>query len=308
MAESKPIKVCLTNKGEDTETPWAHDLGPAPNGSLAGSRLVRLVNVPFMHAKPTWGDAIIVSPAGGDRPLTWDRAGTPWKQISTRIVEDGGRWAMIVDYAPHKGTDGTKAFAELTAACQGQHVVCEGAWDPRNGEPGRAFFAVPKELSAEKLMDILRAARLPLDLIQIHPEPKKRETAPVSTGPAGTKKVKTGSVPVQKLATETSITVEAPTTRASKTTAKASPVPKPPAKPSNTSAAKPAPPNAKAPAKPAAKAAPAVKAAAKIAKAAKAAPAAKAGSKTASAKPLVKAAGRKPAKTTPSTKKPAKKK
>src|SRR5205085_12393659 len=56
-AKPKTIKVCLTNRGEDSETPWAHDLGAAPGG-----RKVRLVNVPFLHAKPTWGDVIVVAP------------------------------------------------------------------------------------------------------------------------------------------------------------------------------------------------------------------------------------------------------
>jgi hypothetical protein len=53
MAKPKPIKVRLTNQGKDTETPWAQDLGPAPGPS--GSRKVRLINVPFMHAKPKIG-------------------------------------------------------------------------------------------------------------------------------------------------------------------------------------------------------------------------------------------------------------
>ena|GEM_PF-4577000 len=45
------IEVCLTNEGEDRKTPRAFDLGPAPGPmrSLKG----QLVNVPFMHAKPT---------------------------------------------------------------------------------------------------------------------------------------------------------------------------------------------------------------------------------------------------------------
>ena len=106
MTEAKLIKVCLTNKGEDTETPWAHDLGPATGPS--GSRKVRLVNVPFMHAKPTWGDTIVVSPVREGYP-TWDRDGVPWKEISSRIVQDGGRWAMIVDYAPRGDVSGDEA-------------------------------------------------------------------------------------------------------------------------------------------------------------------------------------------------------
>src|SRR6266542_1789314 len=108
MAKPKLIKVCLTNQGEDTETPWAEDLGPAPGP--AGARKVRLINVPFMHAKPTWGDTIVVTPTEDGYP-TWDRAGMPWPQIGTRLADDGGRWAMIVDYAPHPGAD--DAFGEL---------------------------------------------------------------------------------------------------------------------------------------------------------------------------------------------------
>src|SRR5687768_3683495 len=95
----KMIKVCLTNQGEDVETPWAHDLGPA--SGPPGARKVRLINVPFMHAKPTWGDAIVVLPVEHGLP-TWDRNGTPWATIATRIEQDGGRWAMIIDYAPHR--------------------------------------------------------------------------------------------------------------------------------------------------------------------------------------------------------------
>src|SRR5512135_3100314 len=96
----KTIKVCLTNRGEDSETPWAHDLGPATGKK--GSRRVRLVNVPFLHAKPTWGDVIVVSPVEDGLP-TWDRDGAAWKDIGKRIAEDGGRWAMILDYTPHPG-------------------------------------------------------------------------------------------------------------------------------------------------------------------------------------------------------------
>ncbi|HVK88287.1 MAG TPA: hypothetical protein VM513_29405 [Kofleriaceae bacterium] len=335
MVESKPIKVCLTNKGEDTETPWAQDLGPAPASAPVGSRIVKLVNVPFMHAKPTWGDTIVVSPTGNEQPLTWDRSGTPWKQISTRIVEDGGRWAMIVDYAPHAGADVQDAFQALTRACEGQRVVCEGAWAPREGEPGRAYFAVPKEVSAEKLMDILRAASLPLDLIQIHPEPKKREPAP-ATGNGAAKKIKAGAIPVEKLA-EPAPADEAPTSRAPKATGKAAAAKAAPAKAAPTKAAPAkAAPTTKAPSRAAAapakaapakaapskaapsKAAPTTKAPSRAAAspskaaAAKAAPA-KAAAKSLPAKKPTKASSasgsaKKPAAKTPAAKKPAGKK
>ena len=173
MAKPKLIKVCLTNQGQDTETPWAHDLGPAPGPS--GSRKVRLINVPFMHAKPTWGDTIVVTPLDDGGFPTWDRDGVPWPQISTRIVEDGGRWAMIVDYVPHP--DAKDPFGALAHACAEHDVVCEGAWGPRGTEPGRVYLAVKNELGDVALMAGLRGANLPCELLQIHPEPTIRPRA-----------------------------------------------------------------------------------------------------------------------------------
>lgn len=169
-APAKTIKICLTNRGADSETPWAQDLGPAPG--IKGGRKVRLVNVPFLHAKPTWGDVVVVSPAQDGMP-TWDRQGVPWKNIATRIVEDGGRWAMIVDYVPPAAdASGDAAFRALSAACQELDVVCEGAFGPRNGSPGRAYLAATNARSADDVMQRLAAARLPCDLAQIHPAPE----------------------------------------------------------------------------------------------------------------------------------------
>ena len=168
MAKQKPIKICLTNQGRDTETPWAEDLGPVPG--QRGSRRVRLINVPFMHAKPTWGDVVVVSPVDDGFP-TWDRDATPWPKIGTRIAEDGGRWAMIVDYAPHP--DANDAFESLAYACAEHEVVCEGAWGPENGTPGRVYLAVKNEMTDGELMKRLRAASLPCELVQIHPPPSK---------------------------------------------------------------------------------------------------------------------------------------
>jgi hypothetical protein len=172
MAKSKPIKVCLTNAGKDSETPWAEDLGPAPGRK--GARRVRLINVPFMHAKPTWGDVIVVTPVADGLP-TWDRGGTPWAQINTLIAEDCGRWAMIVDYVAHP--DSKDVFNELARVCAEHDVVCEGAWEARDGDPGRVYLAVTGELTDEGLMARLRASKLPCELIQIHPEPQARPAA-----------------------------------------------------------------------------------------------------------------------------------
>ena len=180
-AAPKTIKICLTNRGEDSETPWAQDLGPAP-GEKKGSRKVRIVNVPFLHAKPTWGDIVIVQPVDDGLP-TWDREGVPWKSIHTRIVEDGGRWAMIVDYKPGAGdATGDVAYRAVATACEAADVVCEGAFGPNGATPGRAYLAPRHETSAEDVMKKLLAAALPCELIQIHPPPaapaKPKEPAP----------------------------------------------------------------------------------------------------------------------------------
>ena len=141
VSEPPMIKVCLTNQGTDTETPWAQDLGPAPGPT--GSRKVKLANVPFMHAKPTWGDTIVVTPVGDGFP-TWDRGGVPWKEIASKIAHDGGRWAMIVDYVPTSGTPDADAYQALSKQCESQNVVCEGAWGPRTPSPAASTSRCPR--------------------------------------------------------------------------------------------------------------------------------------------------------------------
>lgn len=173
-ARSKQIKICLTNDGADVETPWAEDLGPV--AGRKGARKVRLVNVPFLHAKPTWGDVIVVEPVDEDGFLTWDRGGIPWAKVGTRIHEDGGRWAMIVEYEPHPGDDtGAAAFRAFAKACANLEIICEGCVGPRNGKPGRAYLAVPRELTDPQVMTKLRGESLPCELVQIHPAPAKRK-------------------------------------------------------------------------------------------------------------------------------------
>jgi hypothetical protein len=186
VPEPKTIKICLTNQGEDAETPWAHDLGPA--SGPRGSRKVRLANVPFMHAKPTWGDVIVVSPVE-DGFLTWDRDGVSWAKLATRILEDGGRWAMIVDYRPARGTSAARAFDALAHACAELDMVCEGAWEPRGGDAGRVYLAVKRGTSDTAVMNHLRRAELPCTLAQIHPTPpKKAKPKPAKKKPVAAKK------------------------------------------------------------------------------------------------------------------------
>ena len=180
---AKPIKVCLTYGGAATGTPWAEDLGPAPGPS--GSRRVRLLNVPFLHAKPTWGDVIVVSPVVRGLP-TWDRRGVPWAKLPARIAEDGGRWAMIVDYVPHEDTAPAAACRALEAACADEGVICEPAWLARPGHPGRVYFAIEHARSDAEVLAALRAAELPCELVQIHPAPaatKRRAPAKAKARP-----------------------------------------------------------------------------------------------------------------------------
>jgi hypothetical protein len=197
---AKAIKVQLTNRGEDQETPWAHDLGPADGPK--GSRKVRLVNVPFMHAKPTWGDVIVVHPVEDGLP-TWDRDGVGWAQLGTRILEDGGRWAMIVDYKPTHGTTGDVAFDALAHACAELDIVCEGAWGPEDASSGRSYLAVKTGTSDTAVMNHLGRARLPCTLTQIHPAPPKSDakpraaTAPIAK-PAATKPTARAKTPEPK--------------------------------------------------------------------------------------------------------------
>ncbi len=187
--ESKLIKICLESRGEDSESAWAEDLGPAKTGAK-GSRKVRLVNVPFMHAKPTWGDVIVVSPVD-DGLLTWDSNNVPWKKIGTRILEDSGRYAMIVNYTPPKSDpSGNTAFKALDKTSAKHNIVCEGCYGPEDGKPGCAYLAVPDELEPEEVMAAL--AGVPATLVQIHPElPKKKKPAKQPV----TKATKTGAKP-----------------------------------------------------------------------------------------------------------------
>jgi hypothetical protein len=191
----KTIKVCLTNRGKDVETPWAQDLGPA--AGKKGHRRVRLVNVPFLHAKPTWGDVVVVAPVDDGLP-TWDRDGVAWKQIGTRIDEDGGRWAMIVDYVPRADdVTGDVAYAALTASCEAADIVCEGAWGPGK-KPGRVYLAVRIERVADEVMKVLAAAKLPCELIQVHPSPAAVKAAPAKKAAPSKKAAPAKKKPTKK--------------------------------------------------------------------------------------------------------------
>ncbi|MGN6109068.1 MAG: hypothetical protein ACTHU0_28440 [Kofleriaceae bacterium] len=254
-----PIQIVLRNRDEDVETPWAYDLGPADGPE--GSRRVRLVNVPFLHAKPTWGDVIVVSP-DEDGALTWDANRIAWSKIDTRIEEDGGRYAMIVDYEP-VGVSAEAAFDAIHDACADQELVCEDAFEPREDAPGRAYLAVPNEISPDEVMKLLAEADLPTRVTQFHPAPPKRSAAKRATAKkAPAKKAPTKQAAAKKASTKKPTAKKATPTKAPAKKTPAKKAPKPAAKKSPAKKA-PKPATKKPPAKKAAAKAPAKKATAK---------------------------------------------
>lgn len=148
---TKLLKVRLHNQGEDPERVWAEDLGAALLNPTA--RYVRVGNIPLLHAKPTYGDVIEVL-AHGDGMLEWDRQGVDFREIGTRILEDGGRWVAIIDYWPNRPNSALQStFEELNAAGEAQDIAVEGAVASKHR--GCACLAVPSSMSQADLADWL---------------------------------------------------------------------------------------------------------------------------------------------------------
>ena len=160
------VKVALHDRGKDVETVWAEDVGAAQRGP---GRLVRLGNVPFVHAKPTYGDLLVVEHDPALKWLAWDANGVPFNRILTRIAEDGGRYAVIVDYEVTPRSDVREAFKALDLAGEWSNIAVEGLRAPRNGKPGRAYLAVPYDMKPGLVLKRLRARKLPMSLTLVHP-------------------------------------------------------------------------------------------------------------------------------------------
>jgi hypothetical protein len=135
---------------------------------VRGGRRVRLDNVPFLHAKPTYGDEIVVVP-GDDGFLEWDRGdGDPDR--GERIARDGGRYALIIDYMPPDLEAVQPTFEAICATARSRDVVPEGCFGPRDGKPGRAYFAAPNTLTPPQLMSLLAGGVPDCAFTLIHPE------------------------------------------------------------------------------------------------------------------------------------------
>ena len=161
------IKVLLHDNGEDVETPWAEDLGPHP--AKPWTKLVRLANVPFLHAKPTYEDVIVVE-EDDVYGWSWNCNGTSYEEIGTRIHEDSGRWAMILDYRLIEGAgDLTSAFHQLDKVGEAADIAVEGAFANEDEGTGRAYFAVSQAYGVEEALRIFSEAGLPLEFKLEHP-------------------------------------------------------------------------------------------------------------------------------------------
>lgn len=156
------VKILLHNDGEDVETPWATPV-PSPQGRV----LVRLDNIPFLHAKPTYGDVIEVRRTE-DQPdrLSWNAAGRSYDEICAALIEDGGRFAVIVDYA----CDDASQFAAMAAWAKREgDLECEGLRGPRDGRPGRLYIAARYASGTDLIMRFLAGNPCGFRFELIHP-------------------------------------------------------------------------------------------------------------------------------------------
>jgi hypothetical protein len=166
--KKKLVKVCLHSRGKDVETPWAEDLGEVPG--RRGVHRVRLGNVPFLHAKPTYGDVLVVEYDRTYNKLTWDGDDVPFEGIGKRIEEDGGRYAVIIDYDLMPPIpDAQPAFKLLDLAAEKMNMAVEGMRGPRDGKPGRTYLAVPYDITPALVMAYLDEQNLPMKLTLVHP-------------------------------------------------------------------------------------------------------------------------------------------
>lgn len=140
------VKV-LVRKDEDVETAWCVRV------KRDGRTLYRLANILFLHASPAWGDLIEAAKSADEGGhLTFKK-----------IVETSGRSTMIVDY------EKVETFHALTKfLAKSFDVVTEGCFGPDDRGLGRAYLAVPKDITLAALFEIAHE-RFP-ELVPIHPK------------------------------------------------------------------------------------------------------------------------------------------
>lgn len=180
MDKTSLVKVFLHDRGEDVESAWCQ-----PVGEARGASLFRLVNVPFLHAKPTYGDVIpAVRDDRFDGNWAWDRGGVPYGRVGERLHTDGERYALITDYTMRTDAD----FGALVAALERQHgIVGEGCFGPRGEEPGRLYLAAPRALAPGEVMAAVEKLGRGFRFVLVHPQPPKKKKATKRSGGAKAK-------------------------------------------------------------------------------------------------------------------------
>lgn len=161
-APTSYVKVFLHDGGQDLEAAWCE-----PAGEEAGRALFRLVNVPFAHPKPTFGDVIAArrdDEYGGN--WAWNRGGAALEELPGRLHHDSGRYTLIVEY--HATEEG-----DFDGLCRQLHrahgVVSELAYGPRGNKPGRLFLAAPAALDPPAVLEALTAAGRSYRFTLVHP-------------------------------------------------------------------------------------------------------------------------------------------
>ena len=169
MDKTSLVKVFLHDRGDDVESAWCQ-----PAGEERGASLFRLVNVPFLHAKPTYGDVIAAFRDDRfDGNWAWDREGVPYARVGQRLHTDGERYALIVDYTMRTDAD----FGALVAALERQHaIVAEGCFGPRGEDPGRLYLAAPRTLPPSVVMAAAEKLGRGFRFELVHPVPPKKAT------------------------------------------------------------------------------------------------------------------------------------
>ena len=77
---------------------------------------------------------------------------------------------MIVGYVVSPSApDLQTAFKALDRAGEKVNIVVEGSLGPEASRPGRAYLAVPYEMTVEAVLVYLRAQSLPMSLTLVHP-------------------------------------------------------------------------------------------------------------------------------------------
>ena len=170
MDKTSLIKVFLHDRGQDVESAWCQ-----PVAGKGDSALFRLVNVPFLHEKPTFGD-VIAAARGEDGSWEWDRGGVPDKRLGERLHADGGRYALIVDYTMRTDAD----FGAMVQALEKKHdIIAEGCFGPRGEEPGRLYLAAPRALDPAAVMEAVVKLGRGFRFVLAHPRPPAKKKKPV---------------------------------------------------------------------------------------------------------------------------------